>query len=126
PRDYDNEEFGRIQDAARKIRSDSDVLVVAGIGGSYLGARAVVEAVKGVYHNELEEGLKVYFCGNSISPTALNDIIAMCKGKRFSINVISKSDTTTETSLAFPALRKLPDDPVDGEEGNKRTYAKPE
>ena len=123
PRDYDKEEFTRIQAAAEKIRSDSDVLVVAGIGGSYLGARAVVEAVKGVYHNELEPGLKVYFCGNSISPTALNDIIALCKGKRFSINVISKSGTTTETSLAFRVLRKLLEDQVGAEEANKRIYA---
>ena len=123
PRDYDKEEFGRIQAAAEQIRSDSDVLVVAGIGGSYLGARAVVEAVKGVYHNELEPGLKVYFCGNSISPTALNDIIALCKGKRFSINVISKSGTTTETSLAFRVLRKLLEDQVGVEEANKRIYA---
>ena len=123
PRDYDKEEFGRIQAAAEQIRSDSDVLVVAGIGGSYLGARAVVEAVKGVYHNELEPGLKVYFCGNSISPTALNDIIALCKGKRFSINVISKSGTTTETSLAFRVLRKLLEDQVGTEEANKRIYA---
>ena len=123
PRDYDKEEFTRIQAAAEKIRSDSDVLVVAGIGGSYLGARAVVEAVKGVYHNELEPGLKVYFCGNSISPTALNDIIALCKGKRFSINVISKSGTTTETSLAFRVLRKLLEDQVGVEEANKRIYA---
>ena len=123
PRDYDKEEFTRIQAAAEKIRSDSDVLVVAGIGGSYLGARAVVEAVKGVYHNELEPGLKVYFCGNSISPTALNDIIALCKGRRFSINVISKSGTTTETSLAFRVLRKLLEDQVGTEEANKRIYA---
>ena len=123
PRDYDKEEFARIQAAAEKIRSDSDVLVVAGIGGSYLGARAVVEAVKGVYHNELEEGLKIYFCGNSISPTALNDIIALCKGKRFSINVISKSGTTTETSLAFRVLRKLLEEEVGVEEANKRIYA---
>ena len=123
PRDYDKEEFARIQAAAEKIRSDSDVLVVAGIGGSYLGARAVVEAVKGVYHNELEEGLKVYFCGNSISPTALNDIISLCKGKRFSINVISKSGTTTETSLAFRVLRKLLEEEVGVEEANKRIYA---
>ena len=65
--DYDKEEFARIKAAAAKIREDSDVLVVAGIGGSYLGARAVVEAVKGMYHNELEDGLKIYFCGNSIS-----------------------------------------------------------
>jgi glucose-6-phosphate isomerase len=107
PRDYDKEEFARIKAAAAKIREDSDVLVVAGIGGSYLGARAVVEAVKGMYHNELEDGLKIYFCGNSISPTYLNNIISLCKGKRFSINVISKSGTTTETSLAFRVLREL-------------------
>ena len=94
PRDYDKEEFARIKEAAAKIREDSDVLVVAGIGGSYLGARAVIEAVKGQFHNELENGPKIYFCGNSISPTYLNNIINLCKGKRFSINVISKSGTT--------------------------------
>ena len=87
PRDYDKEEFERIKAAAARIREDSDVLVVAGIGGSYLGARAVIEAVKGMYHNELDNGLKIYFCGNSISPTYLNDIIALCKGKRFSIAI---------------------------------------
>ena len=66
------------------------------------GARAVVEAVKGLYHNEVDDGLKIYFCGNTISPTALNDIIKLTKGKRFSINVISKSGTTTETAPRFP------------------------
>ena len=123
PRDYDKEEFEHIKAAAAKIREDSDVLVVAGIGGSYLGARAVIEAVKGMYHNELDNGLKIYFCGNSISPTYLNDIIALCKGKRFSINVISKSGTTTETSLAFRVLRKLLEDEIGVEEANKRIYA---
>ena len=107
----------------KKIRSDSDVLLVAGIGGSYLGARAVVEAVKGLYHNEVDDGLKIYFCGNTISPTALNDIIKLTKGKRFSINVISKSGTTTETALAFRVLRKLLEDSVGAEEANKRIYA---
>ena len=107
PVTYDKEEFARIKEAAQKIRSDSDVLLVAGIGGSYLGARAVVEAVKGLYHNETSDGPKIYFCGNTISPTALNDIIKLTKGKRFSINVISKSGTTTETALAFRVLRKL-------------------
>ena len=86
PVTYDKEEFARIKEAAQKIRSDSDVLLVAGIGGSYLGARAVVEAVRGQYHNELDDGLKIYFCGNTISPSALNDIIKLTKGKRFSIN----------------------------------------
>ena len=123
PVDYDKEEFARIKAAAAKIREDSDVLVVAGIGGSYLGARAVVEAVKGMYHNELEEGLKIYFCGNSISPTYLNNIISLCKGKRFSINVISKSGTTTETSLAFRVLRELLEKEMGVEEANKRIYA---
>ena len=120
---YDKEEFARIKEAAQKIRSDSDVLLVAGIGGSYLGARAVVEAVKGLYHNDTEDGLKIYFCGNTISPTYLNDIIKVTKGKRFSINVISKSGTTTETALAFRVLRKLLEDSVGPEEANKRIYA---
>ena len=123
PRDYDKEEFARIKEAAAKIREDSDVLVVAGIGGSYLGARAVIEAVKGQFHNELENGPKIYFCGNSISPTYLNNIISLCKGKRFSINVISKSGTTTETSLAFRVLRELLEKEMGVEEANKRIYA---
>ena len=123
PVTYDKEEFARIKEAAQKIRSDSDVLLVAGIGGSYLGARAVVEAVKGLYHNEADDGLKIYFCGNTISPTALNDIIKLTKGKRFSINVISKSGTTTETALAFRVLRKLLEDSVGVDEANKRIYA---
>ena len=123
PVNYDKEEFARIKEAAKKIREDSDVLLVAGIGGSYLGARAVVEAVKGRYHNDTEDGLKIYFCGNTISPTYLNDIIKVTKGKRFSINVISKSGTTTETALAFRVLRKLLEDSVGPEEANKRIYA---
>ena len=123
PVNYDKEEFTRIKEAAKKIREDSDVLLVAGIGGSYLGARAVVEAVKGLYHNDTEDGLKIYFCGNTISPTYLNDIIKVTKGKRFSINVISKSGTTTETALAFRVLRKLLEDSVGPEEANKRIYA---
>ena len=123
PRDYDKEEFARIKEAAAKIREDSDVLVVAGIGGSYLGARAVIEAVKGQFHNELENGPKIYFCGNSISPTYLNNILDLCKGKRFSINVISKSGTTTETSLAFRVLRELLEKEMGVEEANKRIYA---
>ena len=123
PVNYDKEEFARIKEAAKKIREDSDVLLVAGIGGSYLGARAVVEAVKGLYHNDTEDGRKIYFCGNTISPTYLNDIIKVTKGKRFSINVISKSGTTTETALAFRVLRKLLEDSVGPEEANKRIYA---
>ncbi|WP_294496625.1 glucose-6-phosphate isomerase [uncultured Gemmiger sp.] len=123
PKSYDKEEFARIKQAAEKIRSDSDVLLVAGIGGSYLGARAVIEACRGVYHNDIDDGPKIYFCGNTISPTSLNDIIRITKGKRFSINVISKSGTTTETALAFRVLRKLLEDQVGPEEANKRIYA---
>ena len=123
PAQYDRAEYARILAAAKKIQGDSKALVVIGIGGSYLGARAVIEAVKGMYHNELDNGLKIYFCGNSISPTYLNDIIALCKGKRFSINVISKSGTTTETSLAFRVLRRLLEDEMGVEEANKRIYA---
>ena len=122
PRDYDKEEFARIKEAAAKIREDSDVLVVAGIGGSYLGARAVVEAVKGQFHNELDNGLKIYFCGNSISPTYLNDIIALCKGKRFSINVISKSGTTTEPAIAFRVFREILEKKYGKEEAKKRIF----
>ena len=123
PRDYDKEEFARIKEAAKKIREDSDVLIVAGIGGSYLGARAVIEAVKGMYHNDVDDGLKIYFCGNNISPSYLNTILEICKGKRVSINVISKSGTTTETSLAFRVLRKFLEEQVGEEEANKRIYA---
>ena len=123
PVDYDKEEFARIKQAAAQIREDSDVLLVAGIGGSYLGARAVVEACTGMFHNELAGGPQIYFCGNTISPTYINDIIKLTKGKRFSINVISKSGTTTETALAFRVLRKLLEDSVGPEEANKRIYA---
>ena len=75
PVNYDKEEFARIKQAAAKIREDSDVLLVAGIGGSYLGARAVVEACRGQFHNDVDDGLKIYFCGNTISPTYLNDCL---------------------------------------------------
>ena len=123
PRDYDKEEFARIKEAAAKIREDSDVLVVAGIGGSYLGARAVIEAVKGQFHNELENGPKIYFCGNSISPSYLNDIIALCKGKKFSINVISKSGTTTEPAVAFRIFKALLEEKYGKEGARERIYA---
>ena len=123
PVDYDKDEFERIKQAADKICKDSDVLLVAGIGGSYLGARAVVEACKGIYHNDTEDGLKIFFCGNSISPTYMNDIVKVTKGKRFSINVISKSGTTTETALAFRVLRKLLEDSVGAEAAHERIYA---
>ncbi len=122
PFDYDKREFGRIKKAAAKIRSDSDVLVVIGIGGSYLGARAAIEFLGSQYHNEFS-GLKVYFAGNNISPDYLNRIIRLCEGKRVSVNVISKSGTTTEPALAFRVFKKLMEDRYGKAEAAGRIYA---
>ncbi|MFR8051500.1 glucose-6-phosphate isomerase [Negativibacillus massiliensis] len=108
PVDYDREEFTRIQKAAQKIRSNSQVLIVIGIGGSYLGARAAIELLHSQMYNDLATDTpKIYFVGNSISPSYLNQILKICEGKDFSINVISKSGTTTEPALAFRIFRKL-------------------
>ena len=102
PVTYDKEEFARIKEAAQKIRSDSDVLLVAGIGGSYLGARAVVELLHSPNFNLTHKGgPDIYFAGNGLSSDAMLEVIELVKDKDFSINVISKSGTTTETSLAF-------------------------
>ena len=107
PVNYDREEFDRILKAAQKIRSLSQVLVVIGIGGSYLGARAAIELLHSQLYNNLGDGPQIYFAGNSISPTYLNQVIRLCEGKDFSINVISKSGTTTEPALAFRIFRDL-------------------
>ena len=108
PAEYDREEFERIKKAAAKIRSHSQVLVVIGIGGSYLGARAAIELLHSQMYNDLAvDSPKIYFVGNSISPSYLNQILKVCEGKDFSINVISKSGTTTEPALAFRIFRKL-------------------
>lgn len=107
PFDYDKEEFARIKKAADKIRSDSDVLVVIGIGGSYLGARAAIEFLKGQFYNSEENGLKIYFAGNSISGSYLSEIVNLCKNKRVSVNIISKSGTTTEPAIAFRVFREM-------------------
>ena len=107
PVNYDREEFDRILKAAQKIRSHSQVLVVIGIGGSYLGARAAIELLHSQLYNNLGDGPQIYFAGNSISPTYLNQVIRVCEGKDFSINVISKSGTTTEPALAFRIFRDL-------------------
>ncbi|MBP1581411.1 MAG: glucose-6-phosphate isomerase [Oscillospiraceae bacterium] len=108
PVDYDKEEFVRIQAAAKKIQSNSQVLVVIGIGGSYLGARAAIELLHSPLYNLLpKETPEIYFAGCSISPTYLNEIIRLCEGKDFSVNVISKSGTTTEPALAFRVFRDL-------------------
>mgnify|MGYP000816224686 CR=1 FL=1 len=124
PRDYDKEEFARIQAAAERIRSDSQALVVIGIGGSYLGARAVVELLHSPNFNLTHKGgPDIYFAGNGLSSDAMLEVIELVKDKDFSINVISKSGTTTETSLAFRVLRKLLEDEMGVEEANKRIYA---
>lgn len=108
PAEYDRQEFARIQDAAARIRKHSEVLVVIGIGGSYLGARAAIEFLHSQFYNDLAgDAPKIYFVGNSISPSYLNQILKICEGKDFSINVISKSGTTTEPALAFRIFRKL-------------------
>ena len=108
PRDYDKTEFERIKKAAAKIRKNSDVLVVIGIGGSYLGARAVIEAVKSSQYNLLAKGTpQVFFAGNSVSPAALQDVIDACEGKEVSVNIISKSGTTTEPAVAFRIFRAM-------------------
>ncbi len=124
PKNYDKEEFERIKAAAKKIQSDSDVLVVIGIGGSYLGARAAIELLRSPFYNNLKKDTPdIYFVGNNISPDYLNTILKICEGKRVSVNIISKSGTTTEPALAFRVFRELLEKEY-GKEGAKgRIYA---
>ena len=123
PEDYDKEEFSRIKIAAERIKADSDVLIVIGIGGSYLGARAAIEFLKGPYYNSLRNGVpEIYFAGNSISGSDLCDLLKLCEGKRVSVNVISKSGTTTEPAVAFRVFRKYLEDNYGAEEAAKRIY----
>ena len=108
PTDYDKEEFARIKAAAEKIKKNTDVFVVIGIGGSYLGARAAIEFIKSPNYNALAKDVpQVYFTGNSISSNALSELIEICDGKDVSINMISKSGTTTEPAIAFRVFREL-------------------
>ncbi len=108
PTNYDKEEFARIKAAAEKIKSNSDILIVIGIGGSYLGARAAIEFLKSANYNSLKKDTPdIFYVGNNISPAYLNDIISICDGKDFSVNVISKSGTTTEPALAFRVFKQL-------------------
>lgn len=124
PTSYDLEEFARIKKAAAKITSDSDVLIVIGIGGSYLGARAVIEALKSQLYNSLEKNTpEIYFAGNSISPDYLNTLVKLVKNKDFSVNVISKSGTTTEPALAFRVFRSLLEEKYGVEGAKSRIYA---
>ncbi len=108
PENYDKEEFARIKAAAQKIRKNSEILIVIGIGGSYLGARAAIEFVKSPLYNNLKKDTPdIYFAGNNISPTALTEIISICEGRDFSVNVISKSGTTTEPAIAFRVFKQM-------------------
>lgn len=108
PVNYDKEEFERIKIAAEKIKKNSDILVVIGIGGSYLGARAAVEFVKSpIYNNLKKDTPDIYFAGNNISSTALSELLSICDGKDISVNVISKSGTTTEPAIAFRVFKSL-------------------
>ncbi len=124
PVNYDKEEFARIKKAADKIKSDSDILIVIGIGGSYLGARAAIEALRSTLYNSLAKDTpQIYFVGNSISPTYFNDILEIVKDKDFSVNVISKSGTTTEPALAFRVFRELLEEKYGAEGAKGRIYA---
>lgn len=124
PTDYDKTEFERIKKAAEKIKKDSKVLIVIGIGGSYLGARAAIEALKSTLYNSLcKDTPEIYFVGNSISPTYLNEVISLVEGKDFSVNVISKSGTTTEPALAFRVFRELLEQKYGAEGAKSRIYA---
>ena len=108
PADYDKEEFARIKVAAEKIKKNSDILVVIGIGGSYLGARAAIEFIKSPLYNNLKKDTPdIYFAGNNISTTALTELLSICEGKDISVNVISKSGTTTEPAIAFRVFKAL-------------------
>jgi glucose-6-phosphate isomerase len=127
PVDYDKEEFSRIQKSAEKIKSDSDVLLVIGIGGSYLGARAAIEMLNHSFYNALPKEKRstpqVLFLGQNISSTYMRDLMDLLEGKDFSINVISKSGTTTEPAIAFRIFRKMLEEKYGVEEARKRIYA---
>ncbi|MBF8418072.1 glucose-6-phosphate isomerase [Heyndrickxia coagulans] len=127
PKDYDKEEFARIQKAAAKIQSDSDVLLVIGIGGSYLGARAAIEMLNHSFMNvlpkEKRKNPQIFFVGNSISSTYMKDLMDVLEGKDFSINVISKSGTTTEPAIAFRIFNKLLIEKYGEKEAKDRVYA---
>lgn len=123
PTDYDKDEFKRIKLAAEKIKKDTDIFIVIGIGGSYLGARAAIEFLKSQNYNTLRKGTPaIYFTGNSISSSELSDLIEMCEDKDVSINMISKSGTTTEPAIAFRVLRELLEDKYGKDEAKKRIY----
>ena len=127
PVDYDKEEFDRIKKAAAKIQSDSEVLIVIGIGGSYLGARAAIEFLRhGFYNNvpkEVRKTPEIYYAGNSISPSYLQGLLDVVGDRDFSVNIISKSGTTTEPAIAFRVFKEKLEKKYGKEEAAKRIYA---
>lgn len=127
PVDYDKEEFARIQKAAEKIKNDSEVLLVIGIGGSYLGARAAIEFLRHSFYNvvskEVRKTPEIYFVGNSISSTYIKHLIDVIGDRDFSINMISKSGTTTEPAIAFRVFKSILEEKYGKEEAAKRIYA---
>ncbi len=123
PVNYDKDEFARIKKAAAKIQSDSQVLIVIGIGGSYLGARAAIEFCKSQNYNILAKDTpQIFFSGNSISSSALSELISICEEKDFSVNVISKSGTTTEPAVSFRIFRELLEKKYGKQGAAKRIY----
>ncbi len=123
PSGYDQAEFARIQAAAAQIQQDTDLFIVIGIGGSYLGARAAIEFLTSPYYNALPKSTPdIYFAGNSASPAALHELLELCKGKRVSVNVISKSGTTTEPAIAFGVFEQYLQREYGIEEAVKRIY----
>ena len=127
PEAYDKEEYARIKAAAKKIQEDSEVLLVIGIGGSYLGARAAIEFLRHSFYNTVDRNIRktpeIYFCGNSISSTYLSDLIEVVGDRDFSINMISKSGTTTEPAIAFRIFKELLEKKYGKEAAAKRIYA---
>ncbi len=127
PVNYDKDEFARIKKSAEKIKSDSDVLIVIGIGGSYLGARAAIEMLTNNFHNALDsdkrKSPKIFYVGNNISSTYMTELLQAIEGKDVSLNIISKSGTTTEPAIAFRILRTYVEKKYGIEEARKRIYA---
>ena len=127
PVNYDKDEFARIKAAAEKIKNDSDVLLVIGIGGSYLGARAAIEFLRHGFYNSVSKEVRktpeIYYVGNNISSSYIKELMDVIEGKDFSINIISKSGTTTEPAIAFRVFKKILEEKYGEEEAAKRIYA---
>ncbi len=122
PTNYDKEEFARIKKAAEKIRSNSDVLIVIGIGGSYLGAKAAIDFLRGPFYN-FNESPQIFFAGNNISPNYLKALLKTVEGKDISVNIISKSGTTTEPAIAFRIFKEYLENKYGKEEAKNRIFA---